>query len=87
MQAVIHQHEIAVNLAGQVQQSMMLGAADRSDEITAQVSADIQSLAVLDSVERMQQSFGQLEDALRMPLSGPEVLLDRQVLLQSKNEQ
>ena len=87
IQAVMHQHEIAGNLAVQVQQSMMLGAADRSDEIAAQVNVDIQSLAVLDSVERMQQSFGQLEDALRMPLSGPEVLLKRQVLLQSKSEQ
>ena len=81
LQAVIQQHDIAEKLLAQVQQSLALGAADQIEVITAQMNVNIQSLAVLDAVERMQQSLGQLEDALRTPLSGPEVALTQQALL------
>lgn len=82
LQSTVQQHDIAEKLLRQVQQSLALGASDQTEFITAQLNLNIQSLAVLDSVERMQQSLGQLEDALRTPLSGPEVALSQRALLQ-----
>lgn len=77
LNAVKDQYEIAQQLLSQVQQSFSLGAVDQSELIAAELNVNIQSLAVLDSTERMQQSLGQLEDALRTPLSGPEVGLSQ----------
>ncbi len=50
-------------------------AADSSDRPTllaAEVALNTERVAELDALDRAQQSLGQLEDALRAPLSGPE---------------
>ena len=82
LQEALKQHDAADKLSVQAQQAMTLGAADRIEVIAAQLLVTTQSLTVLDNVERMQQALGQLEDALRTPLSGPELDLDRKSLLE-----
>ncbi len=82
LQEAVKQHDAADKLSVQAQQAMTLGATDRIEVIAAQLLVTTQSLTVLDNVERMQQALGQLEDALRTPLSGPELELDRKSLLE-----
>jgi outer membrane protein, heavy metal efflux system len=45
------------------------GAADQLDSLNAQVELDNASLAQLENESQLQQSFGQLEDALQSPLT------------------
>jgi outer membrane protein TolC len=80
--AVLQQSDAAEALLQQANRELSLGATDQTGVISAKVAADAQSLAVLDAVERMQQSLGQLEDALRTPLSGPEMALGKTTLLE-----
>lgn len=81
VEAVTEQHDAAEKLLRQVQQAMSVGAAERIEVIVAQLNLSTQKLAVLDAVERMQQSLGELENTLRTPLTGPEVELSKQSLL------
>jgi hypothetical protein len=81
LQAVLQQSEAADALVQQATLSLSLGDTDQIGVITAKMNSDIQSLAVLDAIERMQRSLGQLEDALRAPLSGSELALGKSVLI------
>jgi len=81
LQAVLQQSEAADALVQQATLSLSLGDTDQIGVITAKMNSDTQSLAVLDAIERMQQSLGQLEDSLRTPLSGSELALGKSALL------
>jgi cobalt-zinc-cadmium efflux system outer membrane protein len=76
----IEQGDTAASLLQKQQQALRLGSADRLEVIAAELELVTRKLEVLDRVERMQQALAQLEDALRMPLSGPETSLGRSAL-------
>lgn len=80
LETALQQSDAAAALLQQANRALTLGATDQAGVITAKVAGDVQSLAVLDAVERMQQSLGQLEDALRTPLSGPELALGKSII-------
>ena len=82
LQQVVQQHNIAEQSLVQVQQMLAVGESEKIELMASQLLVTTQRLAVLDAIEQMQQSFGQLEDALRTPLSGPEVALNQRALLQ-----
>jgi outer membrane protein TolC len=69
------QSRAAHALADQTQRGFDLGGEDRPTLLTAQLVASAEDLAVLDALERAQTAVGALEDALRTPLSGPEMSL------------
>lgn len=81
LQTVVQQSDVTDTLLQQATRAMNAGAADQVTVLSARVAANTQSLAVLDAVEVMQQTLGQLEDALRTPLSGPELNLGKTVWL------
>jgi outer membrane protein TolC len=47
------------------------GAADQLDSLNAELELESASLALLENETQLQQSFGQLEDALQSPLTLP----------------
>ena len=59
-------------LVQSTQRALDVDAADRPTLLTAELSASTERLAELDALDRAQQALGQLEDALRTPLAGPE---------------
>jgi outer membrane protein TolC len=81
LQGVVQQSDVTTTLLQQTERALTLGAADQSTVLAARLAASAQSLAVLNAVEVMQQALGQLEDALRTPLSGPELQLNARQLL------
>ena len=52
-----------------------LPPSDRPTLLAAEVALNAETLAELDALDRAQQALGQLEDAVRAPLSGPETSL------------
>jgi outer membrane protein TolC len=62
-------------LAANTERSFAAGAEDRPALLSARLAANADALAELDAVERAQTILGQLEDALRTPLAGPETKL------------
>lgn len=80
LQSQLEQSDAAESLLSQQQRALQLGGADRLDVVTADLALLTQQLAVLDQVERMRIALAQLEDALRRPLSGPELQLNATVL-------
>ncbi|MGD9842477.1 MAG: TolC family protein [Steroidobacteraceae bacterium] len=83
LQGVLQQSDVVDALLKQSQQALALGATDQIGVIAAQLTSNVQTLVVLDAVERMQQSLGQLEDAVRAPLSGPELNINKTALLET----
>jgi outer membrane protein TolC len=81
LQGVVQQSDVTAALLQQTERALTLGAADQSTVLAARLAANAQALSVLNAVEMMQQALGQLEDALRTPLSGPELQLNTQQLL------
>lgn len=81
LQDVVQQSDVTDALLQQAERALTLGAADQNSVLAARLEANAQSLAVLNAVEVMQQALGQLEDALRTPLSGPELQLNTRQLL------
>ena len=63
------------SLASAAGRAFTAGAIDHPTRLGAEVSLNVERLAELDALDRAQQALGQLEDALRTPLSGPEVSL------------
>jgi outer membrane protein TolC len=59
-------------IAQSTQRALDVDAADRPTLLAAELSASTERLAELDALDRAQQALGQLEDALRRPLAGPE---------------
>lgn len=62
-------------IARSMQRAFDEDATDRPTLLAAQLSASTERLAELDALDRTQQALGQLEDALRAPVSGPETSL------------
>jgi outer membrane protein TolC len=63
------------SLAESARRAFEADASDRPTLLAAEVALNAERLAELDALDRAQQSLGQLEDALRTPLSGPETSL------------
>ena len=72
------QHAAAATLVRNAERALAAGAADRPTLIAARISADAESLAELDALERADQALGALEDALHTPLAGNETTLHPQ---------
>ena len=62
-------------IAQATQREFDADATDRPTLLAAQLTASTERLAELDALDRAQQALGQLEDALRAPVSGPETSL------------
>jgi outer membrane protein TolC len=71
-----HQADSAHAIAAQIEQGLTVGAEDRPTLLSAQLTANAEDLAALDSLDRAQQALAQLEDALRTPLHGRETQLN-----------
>lgn len=67
------QLEVARRQAGQVELAVRLGAADILERIAADIVALEAELALVDLRAELQSARDALEDALRSPLSGPEL--------------
>ena len=63
------------SLAESARQAFAADSSDRPTLLAAEVALNTERLAELDALDRAQQALGQLEDALRTPLSGPETSL------------
>jgi outer membrane protein TolC len=63
------------SLAEAARRAFEADSSDRPTLLAAEVALNAERLAELDSLDRAQQALGQLEDALRTPLSGPETTL------------
>ena len=63
------------SLAQSTQRAFEADATDRPTLLAAELSASVDRLAELDALDRAQQALGQLEDALRAPVAGPETSL------------
>jgi outer membrane protein TolC len=75
LESAREQASAAEALAANMEQSFAAGAEDRPALLSARLAANADELAELDAVERAQTILGQLEDALRTPLAGPETTL------------
>lgn len=78
LRAQLQQNDAAEALVHRAEQALSVGAGDQPDVTAARLNWNTQRLAVLDQIEAMQRALGQLEDALRRPLSGPETILGTQ---------
>jgi CRISPR system Cascade subunit CasA len=65
----------ARNLAHQADSAMDQGAIDRVDWAAAQAGEQLSELAEIDALRRVHAGDAALEDALRRPLEGPELML------------
>jgi outer membrane protein TolC len=63
------------SLAEAARRAFAADASDRPTLLATEVALNAGRLAELDAIDRAQQALGQLEDALRTPLAGPETLL------------
>lgn len=63
------------SLAESAQRAFESDSSDRPTLLAAEVALNAERIAELDALDRAQQALGQLEDALRTPLSGPETSL------------
>jgi cobalt-zinc-cadmium efflux system outer membrane protein len=69
------QRAASESLAESARQAFAADSSDRPTVLAAEVTLNTERLAELDALDRAQQALGQLEDALRTPLSGPETSL------------
>ena len=69
------QRAASESLAESARQAFAADSSDRPTLLAAEVALNAERLAQLDALDRAQQALGQLEDALRTPLSGPETSL------------
>jgi cobalt-zinc-cadmium efflux system outer membrane protein len=60
-----------------VQAQLEAGAADQLDSLNAQLEFDSASLAQLENATQLQQTLGQLEDALQSPLTLPDSVVQQ----------
>jgi outer membrane protein TolC len=63
------------SLAAAARRAFAADSLDRPTLLATEIALNTGRLAELDAIDRAQQGLGQLEDALRTPLSGPETLL------------
>ena len=75
LQRVREQRITSESLAESARRALEVDASDRPTYLAAELTASTERLAELDALDRAQQALGALEDALRMPLSGPETRL------------
>jgi outer membrane protein TolC len=66
------QRQTSESLAQSSRRAFELDATDRPSVLAAESSANTDRLVELDALDRAQQALGDLEDALRTPLAGPE---------------
>ncbi len=72
----VHEQRVtSESLAQAAQRALDADATDRPTVLAAELSASTERLAELDALDRAQQALGQLEDALRTPVAGPETEL------------
>ncbi|MEJ0036005.1 MAG: TolC family protein [Gammaproteobacteria bacterium] len=69
------QRTVSESLTESARQAFAADSSDRPTLLTAEAALNTERLAELDAIDRAQQALGQLEDALRTPLSGPETSL------------
>jgi cobalt-zinc-cadmium efflux system outer membrane protein len=70
------QLESATALHADAQRRLDAGDLDRPAVLSAQAVMLTERMAEVDGLDRAQQALGALEDALRRPLTGPEIALD-----------
>jgi CRISPR system Cascade subunit CasA len=70
----------ARSFAVQADQEIAGGAIDRVDWSAAQVSLKLAELAEIEALRRVHVADAALEDALRRPLDGPELLIAPQTM-------
>jgi outer membrane protein TolC len=66
------QRQTSESLAQSTRRALELDATDRPSVLAAESGANSDRLVELDALDRAQQALGELEDALRTPLAGPE---------------
>jgi len=71
------QRAVSEALAQSARNALAIDAQDRPTTVSAEVAVGTERLAELDALERAHLMLGQLEDALRAPLFGPETALLR----------
>lgn len=69
------QRAASESLAESERRAFAADSSDRPTLLAAEVALNAERLAELDALDRAQQALGQLEDALRAPLSGSELSL------------
>jgi CRISPR system Cascade subunit CasA len=72
--------QTAKRVAAQADQELANGAIDRVDWAAAQAGLYLSELAEIDALRRVHAADAALEDALRRPLEGPELLIAPQAL-------
>jgi CRISPR system Cascade subunit CasA len=70
----------AVRVAAQADEELATGAIDRVDWSAAQVVLLLAQLAEIDALRRVHIAEAALEDALRRPLEGPELMIAPQIM-------
>ena len=76
LQRVREQRVTSESIAQAMQRQLDADATDRPTLLAAELGASTERLAELDALDRAQQALGQLEDALRTPVTGPETKLN-----------
>jgi outer membrane protein TolC len=69
------QRDSSESVASAARRAFEADGSDRPTLLTAELAASTERLAELDALDRAQQALGQLEDAVRAPLLGPETRL------------
>lgn len=69
-------YETAQRIYSAMEQGFAAGANDRTELVAARIARTLTELQVLDAVRGAQEALGELEDAMRRPLEGPELSFD-----------
>ena len=69
-------YETAQRIYSAMEQGFAAGANDRTELVAARIARTLTELQVLDAVRAAQEALGELEDAMRRPLEGPELSFD-----------
>jgi outer membrane protein, heavy metal efflux system len=69
-------YETAQRIYSEMEQGFAAGANDRTELVAAGIARTLTELQVLDAVRGAQEALGELEDAMRRPLEGPELSFD-----------
>jgi outer membrane protein TolC len=89
LQRTREQRITSESLAQSARLALEADTTDRPTFLAAELTASTERLAELDALDRAQQALGALENALRMPLSGPETRLtplEKNIATQSESQ-
>ena len=75
LQRVREQRAMNESLAVSARRALDLDGGDKPTWLTAELAVSTDRIAEIDALDRVQQALGQLEDALRAPITGPETRL------------